>query len=87
METSVYLHKEFNGKGIGTALYKDLFNRLKKMDIHCVMAGIGQPNEASVALHEKFGFKQAAMYKEIGKKFGRWIDVGYWQLHLNKKAL
>ena len=38
VETSVYLHKEFNGKGIGTALYKDLFNRLKKMDIHCVMA-------------------------------------------------
>ncbi len=82
VESSVYLHKDFGGKGIGTALYKDLFSRLEKMDIHCIMAGIGQPNEASVALHEKFGFRQAALYKEIGKKFGRWIDVGYWQLLL-----
>jgi len=82
VESSVYLHKDYSGKGIGSALYEDLFARLKKLNMHCVLAGIGQPNKASVALHEKFGFTNVAMFKQVGQKFGNWVDVGYWQLLL-----
>ena len=46
------------------------------------MGGIALPNEASVALHEKFGFQKVAHFKEVGQKFEKWIDVGYWQLVL-----
>jgi L-amino acid N-acyltransferase YncA len=48
-------------------------------DIHTVIGGIALPNDTSVALHEKFGFRKAAHYSEVGFKFGSWIDVGYWQ--------
>jgi phosphinothricin acetyltransferase len=56
-----------------------VIDQLIANDFHTVIGGIALPNEASVALHEKFGFRQAAHYREVGFKFGRWIDVGYWQ--------
>jgi len=80
---TVYLHPEATKKGIGTALYKAVIDEIKKLDIHIIMGGISLPNEASVRLHEKFGFVKAAHFKEIGYKFNKWVDVGYWQLTLN----
>ena len=50
------------------------------MDFHAIIGGIALPNNASVALHEKFGFEKVAHFKEAGFKFNKWIDVGYWEL-------
>ena len=79
-ETSVYLSPNYLGKGIGSKLYKHLLSEIKKLDIHSVIGGISLPNKASEKLHEKFGYQKVAHYKEIGFKFNKWIDVGYWQL-------
>lgn len=78
-ETTVYLDSSFSGRGIGSALYRRLLEQLSETEVHTVIGGIALPNAASVALHEKFGFSKAAHYREVGFKFGRWIDVGYWQ--------
>lgn len=78
-EVSVYVKNNLKRKGTGTLLYQKLFAALKP-EIHAVIAGISLPNEASVRLHEKFGFEKVAHFREVGFKFGRWIDVGYWEL-------
>jgi len=53
--------------------------RLKKINFHAIIGGIALPNEGSIALHEKFGFKKVAQFKEVGFKFNKWVDVGYWE--------
>jgi phosphinothricin acetyltransferase len=78
----VYLHPASVGKGIGSRLYDALLTELRGRQIHTVIGGIALPNKASVALHERFGFEKIAHFKEVGRKFGEWIDVGYWQLIL-----
>lgn len=70
------------GRGIGSELKKELLGLLKEKSFHTVISGIALPNPASIALNEKFGFKKVAHFKEVGYKFNRWIDVGYWQLIL-----
>jgi phosphinothricin acetyltransferase len=82
VETSVYLAPESAGKGLGTALYRELLDRLRAGGSHLAIGGIALPNEASVALHEKMGFEKVAHFEEVGFKFGCWTDVGYWQLKL-----
>lgn len=79
VEIAVYLAPERGGQGLGTLLYEHLFARLEHLGIHAVMGGIALPNAASVALHEKFGMVRVAHFREQGFKFGRWVDVGYWQ--------
>lgn len=83
-ESTVYLHRDAVGKGIGTKLYKALLPMLKKKGFHVVVGGIALPNKGSAALHEKFGFKKVAHFKEVGFKFRKWIDVGYWELVFKK---
>lgn len=80
VESTVYLHYEAIGKQIGTKLYTELLKQLKVQNYHVVIGGLTLPNEASVKLHEKFGFKQVAHFKEVGLKFDKWLDVGFWQL-------
>ena len=82
VESGVYLTPNETGKGLGTVLYRELLDRFKKIGIHVVIGGIALPNPASVALHEKFGFEKVAHFKEVGFKFNKWIDVGYWELVL-----
>ncbi len=82
-ETSVYVAFGQGGKGIGSALYKALLQELRAREIHMAIGGIAQPNEASVALHESLGFEKVAHFKQVGRKFDRWIDVGYWELQLS----
>jgi len=84
VETSVYLRAGTQARGTGTALYADLLAQLAAGGYHLAIGGIAQPNVASVALHEKFGFKKVAHFSEVGCKFGKWVDVGYWQLTLGK---
>lgn len=82
VESSVYLAGAFAGQGLGSALYADLIARLRAANIHLVIGGIALPNPASIALHEKMGYEKVAHFSEVGRKFERWIDVGYWQLKL-----
>jgi L-amino acid N-acyltransferase YncA len=79
VESTVYVAPGLGGRGIGTQLYAALLARLKEKGLHTVIGGIALPNPGSVALHEKFGMSLVAHFKEVGFKFGRWIDVGYWQ--------
>jgi aminoglycoside 6'-N-acetyltransferase I len=79
VEISAYLAPGAGGQGLGSALYGQLFEQLEARGIRCVIAGIALPNGASVALHEKFGMRKVAHFARNGMKFGRWIDVGYWQ--------
>lgn len=70
------------GRGLGSALYAVLIPQLEAQGLHALMGGIALPNAGSVALHEKFGFAKVAHFREVGRKFDRWVDVGYWQLVL-----
>lgn len=83
-ETTVYLNPEFVNKGIGTKLYAELLNQLIKLNFHAVIGVISLPNENSIDLHKKLGFEKVAHFKEVGYKFNKWIDVGFWELMINK---
>jgi phosphinothricin acetyltransferase len=78
-ESSVYVDRERVGQGLGKALYRELLPRLRQSGFHSAVGCLGLPNPASVALHEKCGFQKVAHFKEVGFKFGAWLDVGYWQ--------
>lgn len=79
VEVSVYISPNHHGKRIASSLYNALFKKLESDDYHAVIGVITLPNEASVKLHESFGMKKVAHFSEVGRKFGNWIDVGYWQ--------
>lgn len=79
VEITVYLAPGAASRGLGSRLYEVLFDELRKRSMHAVIGGIALPNEASIALHEKFGMEKVAHFREVGFKFGRWVDVGYWQ--------
>lgn len=83
VESTVYLDPSVIGKGLGRQLYERLISLLGQQPIHLVIGGIALPNEASVALHERMGFEKVAHFREVGLKFGQWIDVGYWQRKLD----
>jgi L-amino acid N-acyltransferase YncA len=79
VEVTVYVAPEKGGRGVGSALYSNLFPILQAQGIHAVIGVIALPNDASIAIHEKFGLAKVAHCREVGFKFGRWVDVGYWQ--------
>lgn len=82
VESSIYLAPHAIGRGLGSALYSELIADLRRRGMHCVIGGAALPNPASVALHDKLGFAKVAEFRQVGFKFGRWIDVGYWELLL-----
>lgn len=82
-ESTVYVKHTAHGKQIGSKLYAELIKLLKETDLHTVLGVLTIPNEASIKLHEKFGFEQVANLKEVGLKFGEWQNVGIWQLKLD----
>jgi phosphinothricin acetyltransferase len=82
VESTIYLDAERQGQGIGKALYIALIDELRALSMHTVIGGIALPNPASVALHERLGFENVALFKQVGFKRDRWIDVGYWQMLL-----
>jgi len=83
-ECSVYVAAGATGRKLGLGLYRHLFDALRERGMQSVICGIAQPNAASVALHEKLGFNKVAHFERVGWKHGRWIDVGYWQMQLNR---
>jgi phosphinothricin acetyltransferase len=87
VESSVYLDQAWAGRGFGKQLYGALLDDLRARDLHLVIGGIALPNAASTRLHEALGFCKVAHFAEVGQKFGRWVDVGYWELRLGNDAL
>jgi len=83
VETSVYLDHQRTRAGVGTLLYTALFESIGRSDIHRAYAGITQPNEGSVALHKKLGFERLGVYQEVGRKFGQYWDVHWFEKRLN----
>jgi L-amino acid N-acyltransferase YncA len=79
VETTVYLQHLLSGRGYGKALYGALIENLQRAKRHVFLGCIALPNDASVRLHEYFGFTKIAHFSEVGRKFDRWVDVGYWQ--------
>jgi len=86
-ECTAYIHEEFKGKGVGSALYQLLFHLLKLQGFKTVYAVITLPNEASIKLHEKCGFEKFAEYENVGYKFDNWHTVGWWKLQINNYDL
>ncbi|AOR33769.1 GNAT family N-acetyltransferase [Streptomyces fodineus] len=88
VEVSVYLAPDSPSggtpgrRGIGTRLYDALFKALAEEDVHRAYAGIAQPNEASERLHARFGFRHAGTFREVGRKFGRYWDVAWYEKEL-----
>ncbi|UJB42479.1 GNAT family N-acetyltransferase [Streptomyces sp. A1-5] len=82
VETTVYCAPDAAGRGVGTLLYTALFAALADEDVHRAYAGITQPNEASGRLHARFGFRPIGTFTEVGRKFGRYWDVAWYQKDL-----
>ncbi len=78
-EITVYVRPGQERSGVGSALYHQLLPVLKARGVHAAIGGVALPNDASVRLHEKFGFEKCAHFREVGFKFNRWIDVAYWE--------
>jgi phosphinothricin acetyltransferase len=79
---SVYVAGDAHRRGIGRMLYASLLAILRRQGFHAAFAGIALPNDKSVGLHERLGFAHLGTYREVGFKFGRWHDVGWWRLGL-----
>jgi phosphinothricin acetyltransferase len=79
VETSVYVAPAHTGRGIGLALYEALLRELETEDVHRAIAGITLPNEASVRLHERCGFREIGRFSEQGRKFDRYWDVAWYE--------
>ena len=86
VETTVYVREGAHGRGIGAALYAPLIERLERQGFTQAIGAITLPNPASVRLHERFGFRHAGTYAQVGWKLGRWHDVGLWQRPLAAPA-
>lgn len=82
VETTIYLHPDQTGKGYGRQLMDCLIDDCRHRSLHALVACITIPNEPSVKLHEKLGFKQVSCFHEVGRKFNRWLDVADYELIL-----
>jgi L-amino acid N-acyltransferase len=80
VENSVYMHADHRGKGISKLLIRPLIDRAGEMGLHAIIAGIDADNEVSYRLHQSFGFVEVAHFKEVGFKFGRWLDLKFMEL-------
>jgi L-amino acid N-acyltransferase YncA len=82
VDVAVYVRQDFHRRGVGRALYDDLFPRLAQQGFANAYAGITLPNEKSVGLHESLGFTPVGVYRNVGYKLGAWRDVGWWHRQL-----
>ncbi len=82
VENSIYVAADQRGKGIGKKLLEPLIDAAKQLDLHAIIAGIDATNEVSIKLHRSFGFTEAGQFKQVGYKFGRWLDLTFMQLLL-----
>ena len=87
VETSIYVAGTVERQGVGRLLYEALIDTLRAQGFTQAIGVIALPNEGSIGLHEATGFRRAGVYREVGYKNGRWIDVGVWQCQLNRSTL
>jgi len=83
-ELTIYIKNGEEGRGLGAELMGRVIEETRRRGFHSLVSAIAIPNERSVSIHEKFGFEKIGHFKEVGFKFDRWIDVGYWELVLTK---
>lgn len=83
LEHSIYVDKDFRSQGIGKLLMIELINLAKKEGYHTMVAGIDTSNNRSIEFHKNFGFKEIGVFKEVGYKFDKWLDLIFMQLFLN----
>jgi L-amino acid N-acyltransferase YncA len=81
-EHSVYVAERFRGEGVGRQLMQAIIDEARRADLHMLIAGIDAANVASIALHSSLGFRCCGTVREAGFKFGRWLDLEFWQLLL-----
>ena len=86
VEHSVYVHKDHRGQGLGRMVMRELIAAARRNDRHAMIGGIDATNAGSIALHERLGFKHAGTLPQVGFKFGRWLDLAFYQLLLDTPA-
>lgn len=82
VEHSVYVHKDHRGKGLGVRVMQSLIEEARQRDVHAMIGGIDASNAGSIALHERLGFRHVGTLPQVGFKFGRWLDLAFYQLLL-----
>lgn len=87
VETSIYVADTAQRQGAGRLLYEALIDTLRAQGFVHAIGALALPNDASITLHESVGFRRTGVYREVGYKHGRWIDVGIWQCELNEPAI
>lgn len=86
VEHSVYVRQDHRGQGLGTVLVNALIIEAGRNDLHALIGGIDATNVGSIALHEKLGFRHVGTLSQVGFKFGRWLDLAFYQLLLETPA-
>lgn len=82
IENSLYVHRDFRGQGLGKILLQQIIEHATRQHYHCIIAVIDAQNELSVGLHQAFGFENVGTFKQVGYKFGQWLDATFMQLLL-----
>jgi L-amino acid N-acyltransferase len=82
VEHSVYVHRDHRRRGVAVALLRELIRRAEAQGLHLLVGGIDAQNAASIRLHERLGFRHAGTISQAGFKFGRWLDLAFYQLLL-----
>jgi L-amino acid N-acyltransferase len=83
VEHSVYVEREHRGRGVGRAILQHLIEIARAKDLHVLVGGIDASNKSSITFHEHLGFRHAGTIQQAGFKFGRWLDLAFYQLILN----
>ncbi|RQP26849.1 GNAT family N-acetyltransferase [Piscinibacter terrae] len=86
VEHSVYVHRDHRGKGLGRVLLERIVALAGERDVHVLVGGIDAANGASIELHRRLGFEHAGTVRQAGFKFGRWLDLAFYQLILQTPA-
>ncbi|MFM2057392.1 MAG: hypothetical protein RLY71_1777 [Pseudomonadota bacterium] len=86
VEHSVYVHKDQRGRGLGLAVMRELIAAARRNEVHAMVGGIDATNAGSIALHERLGFRHVGTLPQVGFKFGRWLDLAFYQLLLDTPA-
>lgn len=84
IEHTIYLDKDARGKGIGKMLLEELIEQARENDYHVMIAGIDASNEGAIRFHEQFGFELVGTFREVGYKFGEWLDLVFMQKILHE---
>lgn len=86
VEHSIYVHKDQRGRGLGGRLLRELVALAEEREVHVMVGGIDATNTASIALHRELGFEHAGTIRQAGFKFGRWLDLAFYQRILRTPA-